>query len=501
MSTRVTRRDFLAGSASLAAVLAALHGRRSMASPRASQSVAGPYGRLRPVADLETGLPLILLPDGFEYRTFSWTGDAMANGEPAPDLHDGMGVIAAGRNDGQIDVTLVRNHERAIASPIIAPARYDAAMLAGQGFAPAGGTTTLRFRGRRWLRAESSLGGTIYNCAGGVTPWGTWLSCEETVIDRSAKGGKRHGYVFEVRRDSAETTGRPIVAMGRMCHEAVAIDPGTRIAYLTEDEDQARCSGFYRFMPKERNGIAGSYEAGGRLQAARVVGRANADLVTPQVGDLHEIQWVDIENPDADSAAPPVELSPPPASNGKIVTASGPFLQAWSQGALRLSRAEGICHHAGKFYLVDTEAGIDAEGRRGHGEGAVWEYDPQAETLRAIFVAGSQQVGDNIDNIVVSPRGGMLLCEDGDSVTDVYRPGTRLIGITAEGDSYAFAMNNVSLTLEQVVAAGKRIFPRDYRGEEWAGACFDPDGEVLFVNIQTPGITFAIWGPWERGNL
>jgi secreted PhoX family phosphatase len=123
------------------------------------------------------------------------------------------------------------------------------------------------------------------------------------------------------------------------------------------------------------------------------------------------------------------------------------------------------------------------------------------ETLRAIFVAGSQQVGYNIDNITVSPRGGMLLCENGDPITDEYGPGTRLLGITPDGDSYSFAKNNVDLELEQTLAAGKRISPDYYRGAEWAGACFDPPGEVLFVNIQVPGITFAIWGPWEKGNL
>jgi secreted PhoX family phosphatase len=345
------------------------------------------------------------------------------------------------------------------------------------------------------VSAEPSLGGTIYNCAGGATPWGTWLSCEETVIDLTARGGRRHGYVFEVRGDAAGTTAKPIVGMGRMLHEAVAVDPASGIAYLTEDE--AWNSGFYRYIANRNTPAgAGSYEAGGRLQAARVARRAHADLRAPAVGDVHGIEWVDIGNPDADPGR-----TPPAIAGAAPVRASGPFLQAWAQGGLVMSRGEGICHHGGKLYLVDTEAGRGADGLAGHGEGAVWEYDPREQTFTAIFVADSQQVGDNIDNITASPRGGLLLCENGDAVTDEYGFGTRLIGLTADGDSYAFAKNNVDLALEDTVATGKRISPDYYRGAEWAGACFDPSGEVLFVNIQVPGITLAIWGPWRRGNI
>ena len=379
-----------------------------------------------------------------------------------------------------------------VARPILAQARYDRSTPTGQGFAPAGGTTTLRFRGRKWVSVEPSLGGTIYNCAGGATPWGTWLTCEETVIDLTPKGGRQHGYVFEVRADPAATTGKPIVDMGRMLHEAVAVDPKTKMAYLTEDNP--RHSGFYRFTAEGRRAARpGVTRTAGDCRRRASSGSRTRTCARQRSATRITSTGSTSRNPRPSRVRRPMSATP--------AAASGPFLQAWAQAALWLSRAEGICHHDGKFYFVDTEAGVDAEGRPGYGDGAVWEYDPVANTLRALFVAGSQQVGDNIDNITVSPRGGILLCEDGDPVTDSYGPGTRLIGITREGDSFPFAKNNIELEPEDIAGAGKHILPNDYRGEEWAGACFDAKGEVLFANIQIPGITFAIWGPWERGNL
>ncbi len=493
MPGRFSRRRFLAGSASFVAVVAALQARRASGAALASRIVEGPYGPLHKAYDLETGLPLILLPQGFQYRTFSWSGDPMTNGEPTPDLHDGMGVIATQGQGDDLEVTLVRNHERARGSIVRAPARYDVNAPERGDIVPAGGTTTLKFRGRQWLSAVPSLGGTIYNCAGGVTPWGTWLSCEETVIDLTPQGGRRHGYVFEVRPEAGETSANPIVDMGRMKHEGVAVDPVTKAAYLTEDNPGHSC--FYRFLPHDASGTPGSYESGGRLQAPRVVGHPNSDLRRPVLGEIHALEWFDIERPDASPGAIPSGRSRAGDSG------SGPYLQSTAAGGIRLSKAEGICRREGRFYIVDSEAGVDALGRTGRGAGAIWELDPAQGTLRAIFVAGRQIVADNIDNITVSPRGGLFLCEDGHPVIDRYGPGTRLLGITAAGESYAFAKNVVALSARQIASAGKHVEPRDYRPEEWAGCCFDAKGEVLFANIQEPGITFAIWGPWERGNL
>ncbi len=208
-TSSLSRRNFLVGSAGIAAVtivtvLAARRSRRISLGSGSSTNVTGPYGPLRPVADLATSLPLLMLPEGFQYRSFSWTGDPMTNGAPTPDSHDGMGVIAVERRGEASELVLVRNHERGFASPIVAPARYDATRPSFRFHAPGGGTTTLVFRGREWVSVEPSLCGTLVNCAGGVTPWGSWLSCEETLVDSTADGGRKHGYVFEVRRKPNE---------------------------------------------------------------------------------------------------------------------------------------------------------------------------------------------------------------------------------------------------------------------------------------------------------
>jgi uncharacterized protein len=107
------------------------------------------------------------------------------------------------------------------------------------------------------------------------------------------------------------------------------------------------------------------------------------------------------------------------------------------------------------------------------------------------------------DNLTVSPRHGILICEDGSTAeTDSFGYGQRLMGLTYEGDAYIFAKNNVVLDVAQLEEAGKvTALAGDHRGREFAGACFNPTGRFLFVNIYIPGITVAITGPWARGPL
>lgn len=468
--------------------LAALQMREAQAAGNTVR-ITSPYGAIAPVNDMTTGLPLIQLPPGFTYKSFGWTGDIMTNGQPCPNRHDGMAVITTRRVGRSTEMVLVRNHEVSGTSSSTffgAPVVYDLGTTSGS--YSGGGTTNLTFRDGNWTKLEASLGGTRTNCAGGLTPWGTWLTCEEVGSDSVSTQGKKHGYVFEVTADPAQTTGEPIVGMGRFRHEAVAIDPASGIVYLTDDDSGK--SGFYRYIPNITPGFLGSLAQGGVLQMAKVKGVNNANVAPAELDQEYELEWVDIANPDQNRGTAT-------AVNGSTISnCSGPFVQGWSQGALRMNRGEGIWFFAGKMYIMDTSGGSISRG-------AIWELDLATQKMVCIYSTASTLVGNMSDNITVSPRGSILLCEDASSATtDEFGYGQRLMGLDGNGNTYIFAKNNANLTSGQLTAAGKPgSLAGDNRGAEFAGACFDPTGRYLFVNIYTPGVTLAITGPWGNGSL
>lgn len=420
----------------------------------AGARIADNYGPLFPAVDETTGLRLIELPKDFSYRSFGWTGDALLNGARTPGAHDGMAAfqLDAGR------IALIRNHELSPAPAFDQALAYDA--QAG------GGTTTLLFDAKagRLLESRASLAGTLRNCAGGPTPWGSWLTCEETTlgIGDSPLLTRNHGYVFEVPLQGPPSR-EPLTAMGRFVHEAVAVDPASGIVYQTEDQ---RRSGLYRFLPKTK----GRLSDGGRLQMLAISGRPKFDTRLNQTpGSRHPIHWVDIDD---------VERA---HTDAALKDNAGVFSQGFDRGGAVFARLEGASYSGGRIFVTATDGG-DAR------LGQVWELDIANHELRLVFESPGAHVLNMPDNIVVSPRGGLLLCEDGTT-----NPCAHLL--SRDGSISRFARNTVVLNGE------RNGFTGDFTRSEFAGATFSADGEWLFVNIQSPGITLAITGPWERAIL
>lgn len=475
--TASTRRNFLKGSVAAtvgAIALSGLTNRVALADPGAGRAGRkagkgeGGYGPLaqRPAENAAPGeLGELALPAGFKYVKFGIARSIMSDGNATPNAHDGMAAFALPNGN----IRLIRNHENRD-SPGVATIKGSPATAYDQ--LGGGATTSLEIKqypdgSCELVRDFISLNGTIVNCAGGPTPWGTWLTCEESVETRERK----HGYVFEVPASAEdEVPAEPLTAMGRLVHEAVAVDPRTSIVYETEDRNvnatEPRAgAGFYRFIPA----IPGNLKAGGRLQMLAIADQPNYDTVTGQrVGKPLPVTWVDIPDPD------PADTNGFTAGDGLAV-----YRQGYEQGGARFARLEGAWYGEGSVFFHSTNGG---DARRGQ----VWQYTPRGNSggqLVLLFESPSAEVLDAPDNITISPRGGLVLCEDGGGVQ-------YLRGLTQRGQIFDFALNL-----------------RD--DDEFAGACFSPNGQTLFVNLigstreegDLLGMSFAIWGPWDEGAL
>ncbi|WP_432840813.1 alkaline phosphatase PhoX [Dactylosporangium sp. CA-092794] len=413
----------------------------------------------------------LALPAGFTYRTFGAAGTRMSDGLVTPGCHDGQAVFDAGRGR----VRLIRNHEIDLDIPgarqrALGPRNaYDRA-------APAGCTSSLYDIGSgKLLESFLVLNGTLSNCSGAPTPWGSWLSCEETTDGVGAGFEQPHGYVFEVPADArSPVTPVPLKAMGRFEHETAPIDPRTGIVYMTEDNGDPG-DGFYRFLPNRPGHLA----AGGRLQMLAVTGDPQYDTATGQrVGEVLDTHWVDIDEPDPSDA----EDNP-----GAV------YSQGRAKGGCRFLGLEGSAWANGGVTFVASEAG-DGE------NGQVWRYTPTGHdtgTLQLLFESPNPRTLNQPDTVAVAPDGTILLAEDGDG-EDADGGDNWLRVLTPTGGIANLARVIAPLDLHYW---DPEDFPRPgpTGASELAGAAFTADGRYLFINVQYPGVTCVITGPWQRG--
>ncbi len=456
------RREILGSAAAIA--FAGLATRSCAATPAyTSMKPLKGYGALKP-----DPAGLLDLPAGFTYRVISEMGQTMNDGWIVADRADGMGAF----NIGNGQVALVRNHELAARHiEIGAFAKSPAAQVATfdrrtDGNIIPGGTSTMIYdmKSQRVVKQCQSLAGTIRNCSGGITPWGSWLTCEEDTTKAGKGVGQDHGWIFEVpARANGLVAPVPLKAMGRFNHEAAAVDPRTGIVYLTEDREDGL---FYRFLPAAKGELA----KGGTLQALAFADakQGNDSRNWDDKGAFPKMatrntRWVTLDNPES----PDDDLR----------------MRGTNMGAVKFARGEGVHYARGKngqseFYFVCTSGGVIKYGQ-------IFKYVPGSNEGKAnargsagtvqLFVESTDPANFNFgDNLTVAPNGHLIVCED--QYTDVVD--NHLRGVTPDGRMYDFAKLRTQTEL--------------------AGACFSPDGSTLFVNAYAPTKTLAITGPWNK---
>ena len=502
MSVEITRKRFIEGTAAIGGGLAiggplgALGAQSALGAPPESPG----YGPLYPTPEQDSGAVLLNLPKGFRYRLISKEGDPSfvvdeqgnRTEAPTPGIFDGMAAYAVssgdddddddGRGQRRATVILIRNHEnreRADEIPFAIPAdkRYDANPATGN----AGNTKLLVTPDRRVIETYQVLAGTSTNCAGGETPWNSWITSEEVF---KAGGAFGHGYNFEIPAGAnAPTQAIPIRKAGRFAHEAVSWLGG--ILYETEDQSQPSTppstpppgapsplpagyggGGFYRYVPDSRISRSGQLaNSSGKLEMLGIRGRPNLDMDTVNPGESLPVVWYLIDNPEPASDSAP----------------AGVRFQGQNKGAASFGRPEGSWVGDGKVYFACTAGGEQRLGQ-------LWEFDPTRQRIKLVYESTDISRLEGPDNVVYVPKTGDVFLQE-DASNDQY-----VRGVTEGGEIYDFAQTALNQT-------------------EFCGGCFSPDGRTFFLNqqgerqgldatdaeiLEAGALTYAIWGPFSR---
>jgi len=399
------------------------------------------------------------LHSSLEFKIISRVGGKMSDGLLVPGKPDGM---ASFNNKGK--TVLVRNHElrkgHGIKSSAFLNGTREIKALGSKHYdvSAFGGTTNLVYDEKN-KRVESeflSLSGTEANCSGGSTPWGTWLTCEESVNKKSKKE-KSHGYVFEVHPNDKMNLqkAKPLKKLGRFNHEAVAFDSFGN-AYLTEDRSDGL---FYKYKPNKKGDLNNGQLFALAIKSPKNFDTRNWDETHFSLKEKHETLWILLS--DIDPKEDTLRL------------------EGREKGALIFARGEGIINSPDSIYFTCTSGGLNQKGQ-------IWKFnfsDPKNETIELWYESSNPSYGrynksfkgDDLnmpDNITLSPWGDLIICEDNSDIN-------RLWGVSKEGQPYIIAENR-------------------YSGSEFAGVCFSPSGETMFVNLQSNGLTFAITGDWNK---